>query len=278
MRMPLNGGSAMPTVRLTDALSNEYQRLFETIEYTPNVSAANYPARFLDHHHDTYHEAAGEVGVPWTFVGLVHWMESGANFERHLHNGDPLNARTKHVPAGRPRKGTPPFEWKDSAVDALRGHRYAEELPRSIPRFLWWLERYNGWGYRLYHPETLSPYLWAGSKHYKAGKYGSDGVWNPTLRSAQTGAAVILRRYFELFPSKVPHWAAPPMLSADVNLPRWQFTGPTFDPSVKLLQESLSRLPGVYVAVDGKAGPMTSDAFRKVTGHYLKGDPRETVA
>jgi hypothetical protein len=40
------------------------------------------------------------------------------------------------------------------------------------------------------------------------------------------------------------------------------------------LQGFLNGFPGVKLKVDGWPGKKTSDAFKKVTGYYLKGDPR----
>jgi hypothetical protein len=40
------------------------------------------------------------------------------------------------------------------------------------------------------------------------------------------------------------------------------------------LQRWLNTFPGVFVKVDGVPGPRTSEAYRKVTGSYLPGDPR----
>lgn len=41
------------------------------------------------------------------------------------------------------------------------------------------------------------------------------------------------------------------------------------------LQTALNLVPGIYLKVDGIAGPKTSDAVRKITGYYLQGDPRQ---
>ena len=46
-------------------------------------------------------------------------------------------------------------------------------------------------------------------------------------------------------------------------------------PYGKELQEFLNQFPGVSLIVDGWPGKKSSTAFRKVTGFYLKGDPRE---
>jgi hypothetical protein len=36
----------------------------------------------------------------------------------------------------------------------------------------------------------------------------------------------------------------------------------------------LNTYPGIFLKVDGITGPKTSDAYRRVTGLYLPGDPR----
>ncbi|MCG8576198.1 MAG: N-acetylmuramoyl-L-alanine amidase [Flavobacteriales bacterium] len=42
----------------------------------------------------------------------------------------------------------------------------------------------------------------------------------------------------------------------------------------KELQKFLNKFPGIKVKVDGWPGKKSSDAFKKITGYYLKGDPR----
>jgi hypothetical protein len=69
-----------------------------------------------------------------------------------------------------------------------------------VERICYELEAWNGWGYRRFHPETLSPYLWSGSNKYRAGKYVSDGKWSDTAVSGQSGAMPIIKRLSELDP------------------------------------------------------------------------------
>jgi lysozyme family protein len=69
--------------------------------------------------HARYQAVAQATGVPWWVIGIIHSMEAGLRFDRHLHNGDPLTAHTVRVPAGRPEVGQPPFAWEASAEDAL---------------------------------------------------------------------------------------------------------------------------------------------------------------
>ena len=141
-----------------------------------------------------YEAVAQQTGVPWFVVGLIHMMEADGDFETHLHNGDPLTARTRRIPRGRPPGAAPPFTWEESAVDALRLKRFEKIGDWSVERIAYELERYNRWGYRLHHPTTLSPYLWSGSQHYARGKYVADGVWSSTAVSQQIGVMVILQQ------------------------------------------------------------------------------------
>jgi lysozyme family protein len=141
--------------------------------------------------------------MPWWFVAVIHAMESSLSFSRHLHNGDPLTARTFQVPAGRPaanpgnsKEGPSaknPYTWEESAQDALRLKNLQSWTDWTIRASLFKMEEYNGWGYRLYHPDVLTPYLWSYTDKYTSGKYASDGNWNAKLVSAQAGAAAILR-------------------------------------------------------------------------------------
>lgn len=191
-------------------------------------------------------------------------MESGLDFTCHLHNGDPLSARTVHVPAGRPKSGKPPFTWEESAEDALRMRRIERVESWSLERVLYELERYNGWGYRLYHPYVLSPYLWSFSNHYTSGKYTADGRWSDTAKSRQCGAAVILRRLEERGEIS---FSEPP------ETPLFYYSTGLVEGSEKL-QEFLNGIEGITLRVDGRPGRKTSNAVKKAFGFYLAEDPR----
>jgi hypothetical protein len=194
-------------------------------------------------------------------------MECGQNFTQHLHNGDPLSARTTHVPAGRPREGAPPFTWEESAADALKGEGLPDWDDWSIPGMLYTLEGYNGWGYRRFHPEVKSPYLWSGTNHYSSGKYVADNKWSATAVSAQIGTATLLRRIAEKGELDVEA----PVVDAAL----FRFAPKKVAPRGSELQRFLNSFPGIFLKEDGKLGPKTSDACRQVFGHYLAGDPRE---
>jgi len=143
-----------------------------------------------------YQQAGHPLGIPWYFIAILHGMECGFNFNTHLHNGDPLTARTVHVPAGRPLAGSPPFPWIASAQDALTFQGFKALTDWSVPRILYRFERYNGMGYQ--ERATPSPYLWSFSNQYTQGKFAADGAWDPNLVSRQCGAAVMLKALGDL--------------------------------------------------------------------------------
>lgn len=136
-------------------------------------------------------------GVPWYVIAVIHTLEANGNFDSHLHNGDPLTAKTVQVPSGRPTAGQPPFSWEESALDALHYDHLTSISDWSVEHIAFILERFNGWGYRKYHSEVKSPYLWSFSNHYVKGKYVADGKWSPTAISKQCGAMVIIKRLID---------------------------------------------------------------------------------
>ena len=143
-----------------------------------------------------YATVGRELSIPWWFIAGVHALESTFNFNTHLHNGDPLTSKTTHVPRGRPKSGSPPFAWEDSAIDALGDHQKLANLSDwSLPRALWRWERYNGFGYR--RRQIPTPYLWSFSTVYEKGKFTSDSRFSANAVSKQCGAAVLLKHLHE---------------------------------------------------------------------------------
>lgn len=180
---------------LTPALVVEYSSLLQAATIRPERKAEvmTLARKMADGDHwPRYKAVAAAVGCPALLVALIHAMESGLSFSRHLHNGDPLTARTVHVPEGRPIAGHPPFSWEESAVDALRLHGLDDWRDWSRPGLAYILERYNGWGYRRFHSDVPSPYLWSFTTAYTAGKYVADGHFDPQAVSKQAGAMALL--------------------------------------------------------------------------------------
>jgi lysozyme family protein len=153
-------------------------------------------ARIVDHK-DTYRAVENLTRVPWFAIAIIHNLEASGDFTKHLHNGDPLTARTVHVPAGRPSSGNPPFTWEESAADALAFDGLTQVTDWSAEHLAFLFEGFNGFGYRLYHPHVKSPYLWSFSNIYTQGKYVGDGQWSETAVSQQCGAMVLLKRLQE---------------------------------------------------------------------------------
>ncbi len=262
----------MANVQLTQELRIEYQTLFNTCRIRDDkADDIDEIITDLEQHRSRYVEVGQPLGIPWYAIAVIHNMESSRNFERHLHNGDPLTARTKNVPQNRPASGTPPFTWEESARDALKYQHLDQWNDWSLPGLLYKLEEYNGWGYRLYHSHVLSPYLWSFSYHYRSGKYTADGRWSESAISRQVGAAVLLRRlaYKASFIQSDPDAVA--LLKEESPI---QYSNSAKSVHVERLQTLLNAFPGINLRPDGYPGQRTSDAFKIVFGVYLQGDPR----
>ncbi len=218
----------------------------------------------------TYDDVSAQLNIPWNFIAIIHCMEGDLNFRTHLHNGDPLTARTVHVPKGRPLAGEPPFSWEESAVDALTIEGFAAWTDWSIQGMLYNFEKYNGMGYR--GKGINSPYLWSYSNYYTKGKYGDDGVYNSELVSQQCGAAVLLRRMSEkqvAVSGETDTITQIKQLGAHV-----QYDPQNYHADAENLQTLLNTV-GLHLRVDGKAGDNTSAAYKQISGVYLDGDTRQ---
>jgi len=185
----LHTGDNLP---LTDVLRKDYDDKFTKCRARPKkrTEVRSVVTNILLHK-EQYQKVEAFTSVPWYIVGIIHQMESGGDFTRHLHNGDSLKQRTVHEPKGRPLLGHPPFTWEQSAVDALHIDGFDVWKDWSIIGTLYKIENFNGMGY---HARGVpSPYLWAGSTIYKSGKYVADGRFDPKAVSDQIGAALLLK-------------------------------------------------------------------------------------
>jgi lysozyme family protein len=273
---------------LTDDLRLQYQNLFTTCVINPARLGVvtSIISRILPNQ-ARYQSVAGPLGIPWFFVALIHNMEASLNFNCHLHNGDPLTARTVHVPAGRPTSGQPPFTWEQSATDALTLEGFAGQTDWSLPAILYRLEKYNGFGYRNRTPPIMTPYLWSFSNQYTAGKFVADGKFDPNAVSTQCGAAVILFQMGQIgavnltsasVPTPTPVPAPAPVMTAGQLAAQFDskvaFSATQVSDAARSLQQALNNFPGIQLRADGIAGRHTSDAYKQVTGHFLQGDPQ----
>lgn len=142
-----------------------------------------------------YEEVSAKTGVPWAFIGALHYRESALNFNTHLHNGDSLKAKTVHVPKGRP-EGEPPFTWEVSAIDALEYEKFKDLPSWTIEEVCERAEHYNGMGY--HNMGKVSPYLFSGTNLYVRGKYSSDGHYDSGMVDQQLGVIPLYMRVEDL--------------------------------------------------------------------------------
>lgn len=137
-----------------------------------------------------YQTVEAKTNVPWAVIAVIHERESSQSWKGSLAQGDPWNHVSIHVPRGR----GPFISWEAAAIDALAvcPPHAARWEDWSIGGALTLLEEYNGLGYaRMGVP---SPYVWAGTDRYHAGKYIADGHYDPHAIDHQLGCAGLLAR------------------------------------------------------------------------------------
>ncbi len=136
-----------------------------------------------------YQDIEKSTGVPWWFVGIIHYRESNLDMNTNIAQGDRWDRVSVHVPAGRG-----PFKsFQDAAIDALTNCSpyAAKNKDWSVGGALTMFEKYNGLGY--FNHGVPSPYVWAGTDQYSKGKYVADGVYDPNHVDTQLGCAGILK-------------------------------------------------------------------------------------
>lgn len=196
------------------ANKDEYSALWVGMAIKPERrSEVMATARRIIENQSRYEEVSAETGVPWFVIGIIHNMECGLSFKKHLHNGDPLTRRTVQVPRGRPQTHDGPFTWEESAIDALQYDGLHKVSEWSVERIAYEMEKFNGTGYR--RKGIHSPYLWSFSNNYDRGKYIRDGVWSPTAVSQQCGAMTILRAMMDIAPEKIALYGVEPPHEAE---------------------------------------------------------------
>jgi lysozyme family protein len=175
-------------------------RTVETQKQAETILAPEARARF---------EAVEKItGVPWFVTGIVSVRESGSppNFHAWLHNGDPMfdhagnPRRTVDVPADRP--SNPACSWEDGCHDAYEIEGLLFKTGWSSEFVAWLLEKFNGFGYRVYH-NIRSPYLWGGTVVQQRGKYDADRSFNPSIMDSQIGGMALLAMLMKLDSERV---------------------------------------------------------------------------
>ena len=149
-----------------------------------------------------YQTVSAKTSVPWPVIAVIHERESSQSWAASLAQGDPWNRISVHVPRGRG-----PFDsWEEAAEDALVvcPPHAAKWEDWSIGGALCLLEQYNGTGYAAMG--IPSPYVWASTDQYHAGKYIADGHFDPHVVDHQIGCAALLGRMTLLDPSIQQEW------------------------------------------------------------------------
>jgi lysozyme family protein len=135
-----------------------------------------------------YVQVEAATGIPWYVVGAFDYREEDFDHTCYLGNGDPLSSPTVSVPAGRGPFAT----WYEGAIDSLTMDSFnilpagfGWDIVTCLDKCVEW----NGMGYS--EMGIPSPYDWAGTNHQVAGKYVSDGVFDPTVWDVQVGCAAL---------------------------------------------------------------------------------------
>ena len=222
-------------VALTDELRKEYVELYTSAKINPSKAGTmTWYANKIQKNQAKYIAVATATKVPWYLIAAIHHLESSGDFSTHLHNGDPLSAKTYHVPAGRPKTHEAPFTWEESAIDAL-GYDGATGIKVwDLATTLWFAEMYNGSGYRVgagqkTTPPKRSPYLWSFTQHYIKGRYVKDGVFDVEAVSGQAGVVAIFKALEER--GLIPAFATPPVV---VKTDVWGKLHEILDPIIAL--------------------------------------------
>jgi lysozyme family protein len=276
-------------------LRQTYASLWKAMQIPTGVrvQATDARVRAIAEAKPRYDQVANATGVPWYVIGIIHEMEAGLNFSAHLHNGDPLTARTVQVPAGRPPTGIPPFQWEESAIDALTLEAFPSVKLWTVERIAYQLEAYNGWGYRSRNTGVNTPYLWSATSNYQKGKFVRDGVFDASAVSGQIGAMALLRRLIDVVGINVPAEDDVPLpdtpsLPNEPDLGTQPYPGMAVrlnhpDPTiVALLQRRLNQLgcwpsidakgKTVPINVDGDFGQLTASAVKLFQARSLDGE------
>jgi lysozyme family protein len=170
-------------------------RIHATMAEANAIIAPTAKARFQD--------VERRTDVPWFVTGIVLTREAGSppNFHAWLHNGDPMfdhnghPRQTVNVPAHRPPD--PAVSWEDGAVDAYKIEGLLGKKDWSPAYVAWLLEKFNGWGYRLYH-HIPSPYVWGATVIQRPGKYTADRVYDASVMDTQIGGMALLAALMQI--------------------------------------------------------------------------------
>ena len=190
-------------------LAPEYRQYADTCTIVPSFEApaSAAVAKALAQRASLYDPASQASGVPWWVIACLHHMECDGNPLGGIDNGDPWNAPTVHVPAGRGPYGS----FAEEAADALAQYQKPENWGISFTGKNWsdpgwtyfFFETWNGLGARMSlggntTPPYACPYIYNGVEVngqalYLKGKEVRDNVFDPNAVSAQVGCMAFMK-------------------------------------------------------------------------------------
>lgn len=257
------------------AYAAEYRRRWAEAKIDPeHRSEVLAVARQIIAVHARYQPIVDATGVPWWFIGIAHYRESGLDFRRHLHEGSLLTGRTRDVPAGRPV--APPangksYTFTESAIDALTmpGKNFDRIKVWDVVEVLLRLEQYNGFGYR--GQGIPSPYVWAmTNQSNERGKYVRDHDFDPTAPDRQVGCAAIMLALQELGVSLFGEIAPAPLPDVPPIEPK-PAPKPVSETIVEKPKTSGAAAGAVVLATASVGGAATATSPHNVTGFVILG-------
>lgn len=198
------------TKYLFEDLAPEYKRLWDSMVITKGMSELQRIVRLYEAHKEPYLKVEKATGVPAYVVYIIHIREAGegdvGKFRGVLHDGEHIIGSGK-VTQLEPRGRGPFATWHDAALDALKikgmwNSQHPSWSDWSPERILFYLEPYNGYGYRM--KGKTNPYLWSFSNHYTKGKYVRDHVYDSEIVDSQPGCAPLLRLFLNRKTSDSP--------------------------------------------------------------------------
>lgn len=235
-----------------EQLQLEYSRLLARMVITRFDEVHATAVRLLKtrYHFDP---VAAKTGVPAVWGMASFEREASSNFRLSPAQGDPWDRRSTHVPRGRG-----PFKnWEEACIDAykLDGLDKVDRAKWTWERACYEGELFNGFGYR--NRGVNSPYLWAGSNNYRAGKYIADGVWSSTAVDQQLGIVPMMVAMVSIDPTLALTNAMPTALPPLPQPPPSEFG------NAEELQIALNKLGAdPPLLVDGNIGRHTRSVVR----------------
>lgn len=254
-----------------DALRPEYEALLARMTIT-RLDAVTYVAHKLLGfvNQGRYVEVSQQTGVPQAWMAASFEREASSNFADSPAQGDPWSRVSVHVPRGR----GPFVSWAAAALDAyhLDGLDKVGADNWTFARACYEGEIFNGTGYRAHG--IHSPYLWAGTNNYTAGKYVADGVWSASAVDQQLGIVPVMSRMIALQSGLAFHGQQAIDSAPPPPMPAPQGVGLHGEHDTAWLQHALNTLKvGTPLVEDGNYGRRTRAAVVAFqTAHGLDAD------